>query len=388
MKKKGGREMRKKLFIFLPAVVIILTWTFTAMAAEPIKIGAPLPLSGMVAFAGIPCKNSMEMISEDVNKAGGINGRHIEIVYIDTEAKPDVAIRGVKRLIRKDKVTAIVGPLASWCAMPSIPIIEKHKVPTVIIAASSKIVEPVKKWVFKIPASDTIVVAKALDHMKSQGVKRIAVISSQDDYGDGGHRSLVAQASDYGIDIVFDERFAGDEKDLTPLINKIKKTDAQATVSWSSKRTPSIVAINYRQLGVEIPIYLGHAALGQPFLDTAGKSAEGVFVASMKFAGAEELSDSDPQKKVVLDYRTAYKKKYGKETNQFAGGAFDGLNILLAALKKAGTNNEKLRDAIEQTRGFVATQGTFTYSPDDHGGVTKDSMVVYKVIGGAWKIVK
>lgn len=380
--------MRKKSYIFLAAVVVILTWTLTTMAAEPIKIGVPLPLSGMVAFAGLPCKNTMEMVSEDVNKAGGINGRAIEIVYIDTEAKPDVAIRGVKRLIRKDKVTAIVGLLASWCAMPSLPIIEKHKVPTVLISASSKLVEPVKKWVFKIPASDTIVVAKVLDHMKAQGIKRIAVISGQDDYSDGGHRSLVAQAPDYGINIVFDERFAGDESDLTPLINKIKKTNAQATVSWSTKRTPSIVAINYRQLGLEIPLYLGHAALGQPFLDTAGKSAEGVLIASMKFAGAEELPDSDPQKKVSLDYRNAYKKKYGKETNQFAGGAFDGLNILVAALRKAGTNNQKLRSALEQTKGFVGTQGTFTYSPDDHGGLSKDSMVMYMVVGGAWKIVK
>ena len=380
--------MRKKSYIFLAAVVVILTWTLTTMAAEPIKIGAPLPLSGMVAFAGLPCKKTMEMVSENVNKAGGINGRAIEIVYIDTEAKPDVAIRGVKRLIRKDKVTAIVGLLCSWCAMPSLPIIEKHKVPTVLISASSKLVEPVKKWVFKIPASDTIVVAKVLDHMKAQGIKRIAVISGQDDYGDGGHRSLVAQAPDYGINIVFDERFAGDESDLTPLINKIKKTNAQATVSWSTKRTPSIVAINYRQLGLEIPLYLGHAALGQPFLDTAGKSAEGVLIASMKFAGAEELPDSDPQKKVALDYGTAYKKKYGKETNQFAGGAFDGLNILVAALRKAGTNNQKLRNALEQTKGFVGTQGTFTYSPDDHGGLSKDSMVMYMVVGGAWKIVK
>jgi branched-chain amino acid transport system substrate-binding protein len=381
-------DMKKYLFIIGAVVLAVFTCTLTAMAVEPIKIGAPLPLSGVVAFAGLPCKNSMEMIAEDVNKAGGINGRTIEIVYIDTEAKPDVAIRGVKRLIQKDKVTGIVGLLTSWCAMASLPVVEKHEVPTVIIAASSKIVEPVKKWVFKIPASDTIIVSKVLDHMTSHSIKRIAVMCSQDDYGDGGHRSLVAQAPDYGIDIVFDERFAGDESDLTPLINKIKKTNAQATVSWSSKRTPSIVAVNYRQLGLEIPLYLGHAALGQPFLDTAGKSAEGVLVASMKFAGAEELPDSDPQKKVMLDYRAAYKNKYGKETNQFAGGAYDGLNILVAALKKAGANNEKLRNAIEQTRGFVATQGIFSYSPDDHGGVTKESMVMYTVIGGAWKIVK
>jgi len=380
--------MKKQSLVILVAAMAIFGWALIAAAAEPIKIGAPLPLSGPVAFAGLPCKNSMEMVAENVNKEGGINGSAIEVIYIDKEANPDVAIRGVKRLIRKDKVNAIVGPLASWCAMPSIPIIEKNKVPTIIIAASSKIVEPVKKWVFKIPASDTIVVARTLAHMKSNGIQRIAAISSQDDYGDGGHRSLVAKAPSYGIDIVFDERFAGDETDLTPLIGKIKKTNAQATVSWSSKRTPSIVAINYRQLGLEMPLYLGHAALGPAFLETAGESAEGVLVASMKYAGAEQLADSDPQKRVALDYRDAYRKKYGKETNQFAGGAFDGMNILVAALREAGTDKYKLRDAIEQTRGFVGTQGIFTYSPDDHGGMTIESMVMYTVVGGAWKIVE
>jgi len=224
--------------------------------------------------------------------------------------------------------------------------------------------------------------------MKSKGIQRIALISSQDGYGDGGRKAVLALVPEYGIDIVFDERFAGDETDLTPLINKIKKTNAQATLSWSSKRTPTIVVINYRQLGVEIPLYLGHAALCQPFLDAAGKSAEGALVASMKYLGAKDLPDADPQKKVALDYRSAYLKKYGKETNQFAGGAFDGLNILLAALKKAGTDKSKIRDAIEQTRGYVGTTGIFNYSSDDHDGMTKESMAMFQVVEGVWKIIE
>lgn len=380
--------MKKQSFILLVAAIFIWVGATSALAASAIRIGSPLPLSGKVAFAGLPCKDSIEMVVDDVNKAGGINGRNIEVIYIDTEAKPDVAIRGVKRLIRKDKVDAIVGLLASWTAIPTLPIIEKNKVPTIIIASSSKIVNPVRKWIFKIPASDTIVVAKVLDYIKSKGIQRIALISSQDGYGDGGRKSLLALVPEYGIDIVFDERFAGDETDLTPLINKIKKTNAQATISWSSKRTPTIVVINYRQLGVEIPLYLGHAALCQPFLDAAGKSAEGALVASMKYLGAKDLPDADPQKKVALDYRSAYLKKFGKETNQFAGGAFDGLNIMLAALKKVGTDKSKVRDAIEQTRGYVGTQGIFSYSSDDHGGMTKESMAMYQVVEGVWKIIE
>jgi branched-chain amino acid transport system substrate-binding protein len=85
-----------------------------------------------------------------------------------------------------------------------------------------------------------------------------------------------------------------------------------------------------------------------------------------------------------MEYRDAFKKKYGEETNQFAAGAFDAFNILNAALKQAGDNKAKLRDAIENTKGYVGTYGIFNYSPDDHAGLTKDAIVMYQVRGGAW----
>jgi branched-chain amino acid transport system substrate-binding protein len=108
----------------------------------------------------------------------------------------------------------------------------------------------------------------------------------------------------------------------------------------------------------------------------------------MKFYGAEKLPDSDPQKKVILDYQATYKKKYGKETNMFGGNAFDGFNMLVAALKKVGDDKNRLRDAIEQTQGYVGVSGIFNYSPNDHAGLSKDSIIMYQVVGGDWKVIK
>jgi branched-chain amino acid transport system substrate-binding protein len=293
----------------------------------------------------------------------------------------------VKRLIKKDRVMAIVGITSSWEGMAVLPILEKEKVPSILLASSSGLVEPVKKWVFKIPSDDRIVVAKMMEHMKANGTTKIALMSSSDGYGDGGRKSVLTQAPNYGIEIIFDERFAGDETDLTPLINKIKNINPQAVISWSSKRTPSVVALNYHQLGMQPPLYLGHAALAPAFVKAVGNVAKGNMTASMKFQAGPILPDSDPQKKIILDYQAAYLTRFGEPANQFGATGYDAFHILVAALKNAGTDKAKVRDAIEQTKGFVGTQGIFTYSPTDHAGLAPDSILLYKVVEGEWEPV-
>jgi len=380
--------MKKHATIICIWVLVMSMLSLTVIAAEPIRIGSPLLLSGRGAFVGGAEKDTLEMLSAELNAAGGINGRPVEFVFYDTEGKPDVAVRVVTRLIQKDKVDAIIGISTSWTAMPAIPIVEKFRVPTVMLASASSIVNPVRKWVFKTPVDDTIVVGKLFSDMKTQGIQQIAVMSSQDGFGDGGHQQLVDQSARFGIKIVFDDKYTMEDTDLTPMLNKIKKTDAQAVVNWSSSRAPVIVTMNYRQVGLELPLYQAHSTLSKDYLEASGKNAEGVKTAAFKFYGAADLSDSDPQKKVILDYQKAYKDKFGKDANQFGACAYDGFNIMVAAMKKAGTDREKLRDAIEKTSGYVGINGVFNYSQDNHGGLSPENMVIYQVTGQEWKIVK
>jgi len=379
--------MKKRSIISLIGVLAIFGLMVNTVAADVIKIGAPLAMSGKAAFAGLAEKNTLMMYAEAFNKAGGLNGKPIEFIFYDTEMKPDIAVSMVKRLIKKDQVTAIVGITASWTGMAVLPILEKSKTPSILLASSNNLVEPVKKWIFKIPSGDRIVVAKILGHMKAKGIKKVALMSSSDGYGAGGRKSVLAESGDYGIKIIFDERFAGDEADLTPLLNKIKNTNPEAVISWSSKRTPSVVALNYSQLGIKAPLYLGHAALAPAFIKAVGKVATGNLTASMKFQAGPVLLESDPQKKIILDYQAAYKAKFKKPANQFGATGYDAFHILVDALKKTGTDKAKLRDAIEQTSGFVGTQGIFTYSATDHAGLAPDSILMYQVIDGKWKPV-
>lgn len=378
----------KKQVITILMFVAVFIFTSISMAADPIKIGSPLLLSGRGAFVGGAEKETLEMMAEEVNKSGGINGRPIEFIFYDTEAKPDIAVRLVKRLIQKDKVDMIIGISSSWAAFPVIPIIEKHHIPTIMLGSANQIVNPVNKYVFKTPADDKIVVSTLLNHLKAQGIKRIAILSSQDGFGDGGRSQLTAQVAEYGIEIVFDDKYTMDDTDITPTINKIKKTDAQVVINWSSKRAPVIMTQGYRQIGMTLPLYQSHAALSPDFLEATGENGNGVKIASFKFPGAQDLADNDPQKKIILDYQAQYEKKFSNPANQFGACAFDAFNIAVMALKTAGTDKEKLRDAIEMTKGYIGINGEFNYSPEDHGGLTKESMVMYEAINGEWKLMK
>lgn len=374
--------------IIVVAALFSLVWKQDVMVTKPIRIGSPLLLSGTGAYVGSAEKETLEMMAEDLNKAGGINGRHIEFIFYDEEAKPDIAVSTVKRLIHKDKVTAIVGISTSWTALPVIPIVQKARIPTIMLTSSIKVVDPVQKWVFKTPADDRIVIGKLLSYIQSQGIQRIAFLSTQDGFGDGGRQELIAQAQGLGVKIVFDDRYTMEDIDVTPTLNKIKRTDAQAVLNWSSNRAPIIFTLGYRQLGLELPLFHSHAVLSKDFLEATGKNAEGIKTASFKFYGAHTLPESDPQKKILLHYQAAYSKKYGKEANQFGGCAFDAFNILVAALKIAGDDNNKLREMIEQTRGYVGINGVFNYSPTDHAGLSMESIVIYQASGGNWKLVQ
>ena len=378
----------KKRLVIVSMVLGIALWAVSAMAVQPIRIGAPLSLSGRAAFAGVPEKKGIEMAAAELNKVGGINGRPVEVIYYDDESKEDNAVRAVQRLIQKDKVDAIVGLTGSWCAMVALPIIEQHGIPSVLDVASVAVVKPVRRWVFKTPPNDIVVVDETLRHMQKHGIKRLAIVSSQDPYGETGRTIILSNASGFGINIVFDEKFTGEENDLTPLLNKIKNTNAEALVNWSSKRSPEIITMNYRQLGLTLPLYHNHAVLNQSFLDITGKNSDGVFIAGTKFYSPETLPDSDPQKMKALNFKARYKKIYGEEAVQYASMAYDAFEIIAMAMKKAGTNKEKVRAAIENTKNFVGTSGVFNFSPEDHNGLIPGSVAMYQAANGVWSVVK
>lgn len=382
--------MGRKVLVLLVAGVLF--WGLPAAtaldAAEPYKVGAIFAITGPASWLGEPERDTVNMIAEEINAAGGINGHPLELVIEDTEGDETKTVLAVKKLIKKDGVLAIIGPSRSGTSMAVIPTIEKEEVPLISCAAAASIVQPVaeRKWVFKTPQSDTHAAERILDHMKQKGITKVAIITISNGFGDGGRQELLAAAPKYGIEIVADERYAPADSDMTAQLTKIKGTDAQALINWSIGPPQVIVTKNVRQLGITIPFYQSHGWGSTMNIEQAGKAAEGVLSPLGRLIVADRLPDDNPQKAVLVKYKNDYETKFGKEVSTFGGHAYDALHLIIEALKEVGPDRNGIRNYLENRKNFIGTGGVFNFSPTDHYGLTKDAFEMIQVKNGRFDL--
>jgi branched-chain amino acid transport system substrate-binding protein len=360
-----------------------------AAAAEPYKIGAVFSITGVGSFLGEPEKKTAEMIAEEVNKQGGINGHPIELIVYDDESDATKCNLAVKKLIKKDNVPVIIGPTRSGESLAVVSVAEEAEVPLISCAASHKIVTPIesRKWVFKVAGSDSHVAGKMYDYMKAKGIQKVAIMSDSTGFGASGREELVALAPQYGITIVADERFGPQDTDLSAQLTKIRSTQPQAIVNWSIGPTQVLAVKNWRDLGMDsIPLFQSHGFGNRKNLELAGKAAEGVLLPLARVNVGPLLPDDQPQKKIIMEYTKAYEERFKEPISSFGGHAWDSMHLSMAALKAVGPDRAKIRDFIENTKQFVGMHGVFNFSPQDHNGLTKDDLEMVVVKDGNWAL--
>ena len=370
------------------AATLLLAGVNLASAAEPIRIGSFLTVTGPASFLGDPELKTLQMYIEDLNTKGGVKGRKLELIHYDTGGNAKDAVNFVKRLIKNDKVDLIVGGTTTGDSMAVIPDVEKEGIPFISLAGGVEIIEPVKKWVFKTPHTDRMAVAKIYEDLRKRGLTKVALITGDGGFDKSGHEQLLKLASQSGMTVVADEFYGNKDSDMTAQLTKIRATDAQAIINFGFGQAPAIVTKNIKQLGITLPLYQSHGVASKSFIDLAGDAAEGVRLPAAALVIAEQLPDTDPQKPVLLAYKNNYEAKYGP-VSTFGGHAYDGLMIAAGALQRAGsTDKAKVRGEIEKTKGFIGTAGVFNMSPEDHMGLTLDAFKMVEVRKGAWKIVE
>ena len=359
-----------------------------AVAADTIKVGTFLAVTGPASFLGDPELKTLQMYIESINASGGIDGRKVELIHYDTGGKAKEAVKFAKRLIKKDRVDVIVGGSTSGSTMSVIPLAQKNRIPFISLAGSVKIIDPVKKWVFKTPHTDRMAASKIFEDMKKRGITKVALISGNGGFGKSGRGQSLALAPSYGITVVADESYGKKDTDMTTQLTKIRNSDAEAILNFGFGSGPAIVTKNVRQLGIELPLYQSHGVASKKYIELAGSAAEGVRLPAAALLVASSLNDNDPQKKVLVDYKTRFEAKYGS-VSTFGGHAYDGLLMALEAIDRANsTDKKKVRDEIEKTANFIGTGGIFTMSPSNHLGLGLDAFKMLEIRNGNWTIVK
>ena len=358
---------------------------------EPYVIGAVLSLTGAQAGLGGPEKNVIEMEVARINEEGGINGRPLEVIIEDDASDVDQAVAATTKLIEQDGVLAIIGSTGTGQTMAMRAEIDAAGIPQVSLAGSLVITQEFDPLVFQTPWSNALVVPATLQYLKDSGLTKVGLITEDTTFGKDGKALVNEMAAEYGLEVVSDQIFKPTDTDMTGQLTVIKGAGADVVLMWSSVAASSIVPKNMEQLGMGIPLVGSHGIARQEFVDSAGPASTGTVIFAGKILVPEAYGEGTDGYAVATDFVARYTETYGEApTNTFGGHAYDGLYLVVEAMKRLdeGFTSADLRDEIEATDGLVGIGGTFTFSETDHNGMSADDLVGYMIEDGAWVLLE
>lgn len=381
--------MKRKVLLMAVSLMLVFSASTLYAKQKEYRVGCAFAVSGKASWLGEPEKNTAEMIAKEINDAGGINGHKLKLFIEDTQGENTRAVNAIKKLVKKNKVCAVIGPSRSGTSMATIPVVQKAEIPMISCAGAEVIVVPVeeRKWVFKTPQKDSDCVKRIYEHLIKKGIKDVGVISGTTGFGAAGRTQILKIAEEYKMNIVADETYSPADTDMTAQLIKIKNAGAKAIINWSIVPAQSIVPQNMRQLKMNMPLYQSHGFGNEKYAKAAGPAGEGIMFPGGRLLAVDTLSDDDPQKKVLSEYKQKYEATYKETVSTFGGHAYDGLWLVINALKEVGDNPAKIRDYIEKST-FVGTGGVFKFSPTDHNGLDKSAFEMITIKNGKFVVLE
>ena len=387
------------LLMVVALVAVSANCSSTEEEVVTYKVGALFSTTGGASNLGVPEQNTVNMLVDQINDAGGINGHPLEVIIYNDETLPEKAVTLATKLIEQDEVLAIIGPTTSGNSLAILDTITTAEITLVSCAANIGIVEPVgeRYWIFKTPQTDKEVIAEIYTYLESMNISDIAIITNTSAYGATGRGILKTDADDYGITIVDDQTFSEGDTSMQSQLTHIKGTDAEAVVCWDTDKGSAIVALDMQTLQMEMPLVCSHGIANMAFINAAGDASNGVIFPAGKLLIVDDIPASDPQKDVLTQYRDDYEAIYGNGTiNTFGGHAWDALQMLVMALEELTVADPyesadslaearaEVRDSIEQITDFVGISGIFDMSANNHLGMQPGSLALIEIVDGEW----
>lgn len=392
-----GRMLRLSMAVLAAAMAAALALMLAGCGEEggeateePLKIGAIVSLTGTYAGLGQPEKNVIEMEVKRINDAGGVNGRKVEVIIEDDATDEAKAVAAATKLIEQDGVVALIGATGTGQTMAVRGDVQRAGIPQVSMAGGTVITNPVDPLVFATPWSNMIVVPFTFDYIKSQGISKVGLIYDSGGFGKDGQAVISQMAPAAGVKVVSEQSFNPGDTDMSAQLTKIKNSDAEAIVFWTAGAEAAIIAKNAKDLGIDLPLFGSHGIARREFIEGAGDAAEGVRFAAGKVLIPEAYGEGTEAYTVATEFIDRYTEAYGEAPSTFAGHAYDALYLIVEAARRieGEITPEALRDEIEKTSGWVGIGGTFTFSPQDHNGMTVDDLTMYEISGGDWKLAQ
>jgi branched-chain amino acid transport system substrate-binding protein len=392
--------MKKIGFFTMVATLIAFVGAGSIAYADTIKFGATYGMTGRIGWIGGDCVDGANIIIDEVNSKGGINGKKIELVVYDSKNNPDTARTNFEKLIKKDKVVAILGPVITQASQAVLPVGEKNKIPFAVVSGgihiNARILPEYKQkgkkcylWAMSVgmPRQNEVKTV----WLKKHGYMNIGNIEPVSQLGDLSAEMYSDWSKKYGLNIVAKERFDNKGTDFTTQMAKIKAAKADC-IAGNASGGPAVTLVkNRNQLGMEdLPFMTSDANLSKKFISLLGENTANVYTVGAKISFPDLLKDNDPQKKIIYDFQKQFKAKYNKEPKSwfFAAVGYDSALMFIRAIEAVGTDGEKMRDWLESQPSFQGVQALYTWSDLDHRGIGLDQCAILGIKDGNWAVAE
>ena len=360
--------------------------------ASDLKVGFITSLSGPVSSLGIPYQKGIQAALAYQEE---ISGRKIHLIQLDDASDPTTAARDARKLIDEDKVDVIIGTAGVPGSLAIAGVARETKTPLISIS-NAELPGDEGAWMVTVPQPAPLMLGAMVEHMKKSGVKTVGYIGFSDAWGDQVYDALNKSAPAAGLKVVSNERYARGDASVTGQVLKIVALHPDAVITGTSGTPGALPYLALAERGYKGQIYGMHALINPDFVRVGGSAVNGLLAPTGPVIVAEQLPESNPIRKVSMNFRAVYQKANGAPpVDAFSAYSFDAWLIFLDAAQRAiaaktepGTPQFRvaLRDAIVSTRELVGTHGVYNFKPTSRYGVDERSRVVVRLDKGQWKL--
>ena len=345
----------------IAASIAAVTLSLPAAAADTIKIGLVNEASGANAEAGTYTANGARLALDEINKAGGVLGKQVELRLEDNQSTNPGTVLAFSKLVSEGELAGIIGPIRSTQIQAASPTIAKAGIPTMIGGTDPSLTHVNNRWVFRCRPNDSFSSLVISDFgVNTLKLKKWAIVHSTDAFGSGGKDALVGALSKLGVTPVLVQGYTNNSQDFTPIVLAIKKSGADIIGTYMTNSPDvGIFAKQLRQLGISAQWVGSPSVVTDTAMKLAGTALSGVYgIADFTpGAGAEAKS-----------YAEKYKARYKTDADVYSSWAYDAMHVMALAINNAkSTKPEDVRKAILDIRGYKGVEGTYAFDENGDG---------------------